>query len=236
MNTRIPFGLLNCWILCRGRYKKERTADEGDSEQGGEKTVQSANIFYRAPYQKPRRLLNVQMLTRPMADSTLFPDLPDEARCWVYTSAAPLSASTQEALSEQVRSFLEDWSSHNRPVRGAATVLYDRFLVLAATLEGDGDISGCGIDASTHAIDEAADTLGVEWAPSLHVVYRTSDGTVEAVSRSTFRTQVEEGTVTASTVVFDPSVTTLGEVRSGEFEQPAGESWHARIFRIPEPA
>ncbi len=171
-----------------------------------------------------------------MTDSPLFPDLPDTARCWIYTAAEPIDPSTQEALLEPVEAFLETWTSHNRPVRGAATVLYDRFLVLAATLEGEGDISGCGIDASTRVIDEAAEALGIEWAPSLHVTYRQADGTVETLSRSAFRERVQRGDVSAETPVFDPSVTELGAVRSGAFEQPAAASWHARVFHIPEPA
>lgn len=172
----------------------------------------------------------------PMADSTLFPALPDDARCWVYPSDTPIAPETQTALLEHVDAFLDDWASHNRPVQGRATVLYDRFLVLAATLPDGGDISGCGIDASTHAIDEAAAARGVTWVPSLHVVYRTPDGTVDTVSRSTFRTRVDDGSVTVDTTVFDPSVTTLGAVRHGAFEQPAGTSWHARVFSIPETA
>lgn len=186
------------------------------------------------------RVIRTPSLSTPdcasMADSPLFPDLPDDARCWIYTSDAPLAPETQAALVERVDAFLEDWASHNRPVQGRATVLYDRFLVLAATLPDGGDISGCGIDASTHALDEAAAALGVTWAPSLHVVYRTPDGTVDTVSRSTFRARIDDGTVTVDTAVFDPSVTTLGAVRDGAFEQPAGTSWHARVFSLPEPA
>ena len=37
----------------------------------------------------------------------------------------------------------------------------------------------------------------------------------------------------AETPVFDLSLTTLGQVRDGGFEKPAGASWHARVFRIP---
>lgn len=173
---------------------------------------------------------------RLMTDSPLFPDLPDEARCWIYTAAEPIDPSTQEAMLEQVDAFLEGWASHQHPVRGAATVLYDRFLVLAATLEGEGDISGCGIDASTHAIDEAAEALGIEWAPALHVVYKRADGTVATLPRSAFRKRVQRGDVTAETPVFDPSVTELGAVRAGAFEKPAAASWHARVFDIAEPA
>jgi hypothetical protein len=171
-----------------------------------------------------------------MADASLFPDLPGDAHCWIYVSDAPLDADMHAALLERVESFLAEWSSHDRPVRGDAAILHDRFLVLAATLDGPGDVSGCGIDASVHAIEDAAADLGVTWAPSLHVAFRADDGSVQTVSRSAFRARAEDGTVTTETIVFDPSVTTLAAVRNGDFEQPAGASWHARAFALPEPA
>jgi hypothetical protein len=96
-------------------------------------------------------------------------------------------------------------------------------------------VSGCGIDSLVHAVDEAAAHLGISWASALSVFYRDADGHVQTASRADFRAQVQAGTITARTPVFDPSLTTLGAARS-RFEQPAGDSWHARIFRIPAPA
>ena len=170
-----------------------------------------------------------------MNTDTLFPNLPDAARCWVHTADAPLSPDEQAALVERMESFIENWSSHGRPVTGRVTVLADRFLVLAAIVEG-GEISGCGIDSAVHAVDEAAADLQIDWAPALHVVYRAADGDVRTLSRPQFRQRVDDGDVTAGTTVFDPSVTTLGEVRDGSFERSAGSSWHARAFNLAEPA
>lgn len=170
-----------------------------------------------------------------MTPSELFPALPDDARCWVHTAAKPLSDDTQQALLDRLQSFIDGWTSHGRPVQGRATVLDDRFLVLAATVEGD-DLSGCGIDSAVHAIDAAAVDLQIDWAPSLHVVYRRPDGEIEVLPRPAFRRRVDAGEVRADTPVFDPSVRTLGAVRQGDFEQPAGSSWHARTFQIPEAA
>jgi hypothetical protein len=170
-----------------------------------------------------------------MNDDTLFPDFPADARLWVYAADAPLSDAQQQALHAKLDAFFADWTSHGRPVRGAAQVVADRFLLVAATLEG-GDISGCGIDDSVHAVDALADDLGIAWLSPLHVFYRDAAGQVVACSRGTFQTRVEEGAVTADTPVFDPSITTVEALREGQFEQPAGDAWHARVFDIPTPA
>jgi hypothetical protein len=168
--------------------------------------------------------------------SSLLPDLPDAARVWVHPATEPLSAETQDQLLTRLRTFVERWSSHNQAVEGGAAVLHNRFVILAGARVDGAAPSGCAIDDATHAVDEAADALGIEWVPSLHVLYRTDDGAVAAVSRAAFQDRVEAGKVTTNTTVFDPSVTTLGAVRTGAFEQPAGQSWHADAFSLPEPA
>ena len=161
--------------------------------------------------------------------------LPDAARCWIYVAERPLTEAEQTALLNALETFFEGWVSHGRPVHGAATCLDDRFLVVAGTLMQEGTISGCGIDASVHAVEEAAQRLGLRWASPLLVFYRDADDTVVSLPRSAFKKLVADGTVNAETQVFDVSLTTLGQLRSGGFEQPAGDSWHARVFRIPKP-
>lgn len=168
-----------------------------------------------------------------MADLSPFSALPDDARLWVHASATPLDEPTQEALLDRLTTFIDGWSSHQHAVEGAATMLHDRFLVIAATRADGNDISGCGKDDLAHAIDEAASALDIEWVPSLHVLYRDADGSVTAVSRPIFQSHADEGRVTADTPVFDPSITTLGALREGALEQPARDTWHAQLLGTP---
>jgi len=168
--------------------------------------------------------------------SSLLPDLPDAARVWIHPATDALSAKTQDVLLKQLRAFVARWSSHNQAVEGDAAVLHDRFVILAGARVDGADPSGCAIDDATQAVDEAAGALGIDWVPSLHVLYQTEDGSIAAVSRATFQDRVEAGAVTTDTTVYDPSVTTLGAVRHGDFEQSAGQSWHADAFALPDPA
>lgn len=168
-----------------------------------------------------------------MADLSAFSALPDDARLWIYAADTPLDDATHSALLDRLSAFMDGWTSHEHPVEGAATILHDRFLIVAATTAGGGDISGCGIDDLTRAIDDAASTLSIDWVPSLHVLYRTPDDTVTAVSRRAFQQRANDGSVTPETPVFDPSLTTLGALRDGAFEMPARESWHAQLLGTP---
>src|SRR5690606_23366861 len=164
----------------------------------------------------------------------LLPDLPDTARLWIFTADQPLSASTTEALQTRMDAFFTEWASHGRAVSGAGTVLADRFLAVAAHL--DGGVSGCGIDSMTHAVEEIARELGFGWADALQIAYREASGAVRVVPRPAFRALVRDGAVTAETPVFVTTLDSLGDLRASGIERPAAESWHARVFRIPVPA
>ncbi len=164
-----------------------------------------------------------------------FPDFPDEARLWIYTAEQNLTPDEATRAAEAFQGFLRQWQSHGRPVRGQAVILENRFLLLAAHIPG-GTISGCGIDASVHAVEALSQHLGIHWLTGMQVSYRDADGHIRMASRPAFRGLVQSGTVTADTLVFDTALTTLGQLRQLGFERPAHASWHARLFRIPQPA
>ncbi len=161
----------------------------------------------------------------------LFAELPDSARLWIFAADRPLTETESHTLLEALRPFLATWQAHGRPVCGQATVLHQRFLLLAGYVPG-GEISGCSIDAATRAVHAAGQSLGITWMSPLVVFYRDPDGTVRHASRGQFRRLIAEGKVTAKTPVFDLSLTTVGDLRQSGFEKPAGQSWHARVFTL----
>lgn len=165
----------------------------------------------------------------------LFPTLPDDARCWVYVADRPLRDAQQANLLGRLQAFFDEWTSHGQRVRGAATFMDDRILLLAAAVPG-GDLSGCGIDKSVHAIEAAAQQHAFSWISPLQVVWREAAGTLQHGPRSAFRQLVKQDMVDGATPVLDLSVDTLGAVRDGRFEQPAHQSWHGRVFRLTQPA
>ncbi|HEX7069839.1 MAG TPA: hypothetical protein VF190_03490 [Rhodothermales bacterium] len=164
-----------------------------------------------------------------MAIDTLFSDYPAHAQLWVYPTAQTLSDEQEAGLLAALQPFLSTWTTHGSPVTASAAVVGRRFLLIAGYIP-DGGVSGCGIDASTRAIEQAARSQGIEWASTLEVFYRDASGTVASVGRRDFRQLAENGTVSDQVAVFDPSITTVGALRDGSFERPASESWHGRYF------
>ena len=159
--------------------------------------------------------------------------LPDSARIWIYAADRTLDESEGKRLVEFLESFCAEWRYHGRKVNSAAAVLNGRFAVLAG-VTAEGDISGCGIDSSVHALERAAAELSLQWLPGLYVHFRESNGSIRSVTRPNFRALAASGDVGPATPVFDLSVDSLGALRAGMFEQPAGSTWHGRVFRLAE--
>ena len=161
--------------------------------------------------------------------------LPDRARVWLFGADADLP----ESVLRDVRAFLPTWSSHGRSVRAEAAVLSERVLAVAALIspeELNAGVSGCGIDAMTHAVEAAFAEADVRQASALAVSFR-EDGAWRTVPRPAFRALARDGAVSGETRVLDLTPTTLGDLRqSGGAERRAAEAWHGRAFGLALPA
>ena len=164
--------------------------------------------------------------------------LPDDARLWLFAADRALTADEQTVLLDQMQAFIAGWTSHGRPVPAEATLLHERLLAIGAQLaqgEVNAGVSGCGIDSLQHALDAAAAQVGFAWLSGLDVLFRNDRGMIQALPRPAFRVLAKDGRVTAETRVFDLTLDTVGALRATGVERTAGDSWHARVFRIAAP-
>ncbi len=93
------------------------------------------------------------------------------------------------------------------------------------------DASGCSIDALFHALRGLEAQLGTSLVGNGAVYWRDASGAVMHADRPTFRAAAAAGAVHGKTLVFDPTITSVGAWRR-EFEKPAGASWHARLLPV----
>ncbi len=160
-----------------------------------------------------------------------FDSLPDDARLWLFAASGPVP----DAALAQVRAFLPTWASHGRAVTAHAERASDSVLAVAALIspeEFNAGVSGCGIDAMTHAVEAAFEASGLAQASPLAVSYRDASGAWQSVSRSTFRRLAREGTVGAHTEVLDLTTTDLGALRARGVVRPAAQAWHGVAFGL----
>lgn len=161
-----------------------------------------------------------------------FDHVPDDARVWVFATPRPLESTDAGALLERVDGFLERWAAHGASVVGARDFRHGQFLLIAADERATG-VSGCSIDSLFHALAGVEQELGTDLRrTSSYVFYRDADGRVQAAERPAFRQLAAVGGVGEDTPVFDNTIATVGDLRSGGWEKRFGESWHARAFPI----
>lgn len=167
----------------------------------------------------------------PRAASPPFRSLPDSARLWCFGVSRDLAPEEERRLLDTVDRFLAGWKAHGHPLAASRDWRLGRFL-LVATDESVTPPSGCSIDALVRGLREVEREFGVEMVGGGPVWYREggTDGPVRRVSRAEFRAAAHEGVIGPNTIVFDLSLTRIGELRAGRWELPARDSWHVRLM------
>jgi hypothetical protein len=157
-----------------------------------------------------------------------FAALPDEARVWVFSAAAPVTGAAADVLLREVDQHLTQWRAHGVPLVCARDWRDDRFLAVGVD-EAASNASGCSIDALFHALRALEAQLGTSLVGNGAVYWRDVSGAVSVADRPAFRAVAAAGAVGPDTLVFDSTITTVGAWRR-EFEKPARASWHARLL------
>jgi hypothetical protein len=157
-----------------------------------------------------------------------FSQLPDHARLWIFAADRPLDARESATLLDIVDRFVAGWAAHGAPVVGGRDWRHDRFLLVGADERATG-VSGCSTDTLFHALGAAEQTLGVSLRDASLVFWRDEHGAIHSAPRPGFRALAAAGSVDGTTVVFDHTIPTVGDLRE-RWEVRLADSWHARAF------
>lgn len=159
-----------------------------------------------------------------------FVALPDEARTWVFSAAAPVVDAAAGALLSTVDAHLANWRAHGAPLVCAREWRDDRFLVIGVDEAATG-ATGCSIDGLFHVLRNIESLVGTTLVGGGTVYWRDAAGTVVSGARPVFREAAAGGAVVAETHVFDTTITTVGAYRAG-FEKAAADSWHGKLLPV----
>jgi len=154
--------------------------------------------------------------------------LPDDSRVWVFGASRALADAEIARADSALAGFLPGWAAHGASLRTGHEVLERRFLVVAVD-ERSAGASGCSIDALARHVEALGRALDVDLLGGGRIWYRVGEE-IECCDRAEFRARASRGEITASTPVFDTTLTDLRGLRGGGFERPAGSSWHARLL------
>jgi hypothetical protein len=160
--------------------------------------------------------------------------LPDNARTWVFGADKTIKAPASDTLLREVDGFLSQWQAHGSPLTVGRDWKYGRFLTVAVDQSTAG-ASGCSIDGLFRTLKGLEPKLGASLVTSGLIFFRDENGAVQSVDRDQFTALGAKGKIAPGTLVFDPTVTTLGEWKA-RFELNAEDSWHSKLLRKNQPA
>ena len=155
-------------------------------------------------------------------------DLPDSSRTWVFGADRNLDETATDLLLRETDRFISQWHAHGAPLTAARDWKHRRFLVVAVDQSTAG-ASGCSIDGLFRSLKALEPRLGASLITSGLLFYRGPKRDIESVDREQFSALSAKGEIGPDTRVFDPTVTTLGDLRA-RFELDAVESWHAKLL------
>ena len=159
-----------------------------------------------------------------------FSQLPAEARLWIYQADRQLTAEESASIGQELKAFVANWLAHKVKVAGEGILLYDRFVMLAAD-ESDVSVSGCSIDRTVHFIKVLGARYKVNFFDRSYTCYQDGDQ-IAGCDIDTFLALIAEGKVNDQTIVFNNTVTTLGQLRSA-WQQPLSRSWQKHYTKPP---
>jgi hypothetical protein len=164
----------------------------------------------------------------------LLPAFPDTARAWLHAPAQPLDEAQRETILAKLQRTVEHWKSHGTVVPAHAQFLDGSVLLVVADFTG-AEASGCSIDRMVVAVREAGQAAGAELVDLLGV-HAVIDGQLRFFDRKGFAQAVQAGQAGPDTLVYDLTLTQLGEVRQGLWKRPASQGWHGKAFRLASSA
>jgi hypothetical protein len=105
----------------------------------------------------------------------------------------------------------------------------NRFLVVGVD-QSDANASGCSIDGLFRALQGLEREIGARLVGGGRVYYRDQAGAAQSAARAELDDLLARGVIGPDTVVFDTSITDLGEWRA-RFEQPARKTWVGELMK-----
>ena len=147
--------------------------------------------------------------------NTLFPNLPDHSRLWIYISNREFEPVEVDAITNSINQFVRSWKAHQKSLTAEGTLLLNRCVVFAVN-EHDEQITGCSIDGSVKLIKEMEQQYGVDFFNRLNMLI-SINGNTKMVSYHDLENHKEDW-------IYNPNIQTLKEIR---------EKWLVPIKETP---
>ncbi len=151
----------------------------------------------------------------------------DNSRVWIFQNPIRFNDAEAEEIKNILSSFLSQWNAHGAAVKGFATVLYNKFIIIMAD-EGETIVSGCSSDSLERMIKQIRDKYNVDLFERLSLSFIV-DGEIISIMLHEIEKHIENGTLTPDTLYFNNTV--LNKIDFVEkWILPASQSWLSKYF------
>lgn len=127
---------------------------------------------------------------------------PDESRVWIYQADKPFNEEDIMHINEDIDTFCEQWTSHNRDLRAIGGVMHDLFVVLVVD-ESQSSASGCSIDKSVAFVKSLEQKYGRKLLERNNVAWLDENEQIHTIPLQELQGAVREGKISMQTRVFD---------------------------------
>ncbi|WP_276358935.1 ABC transporter ATPase [Daejeonella sp. H1SJ63] len=158
-------------------------------------------------------------------------NISENSRLWIYHSNRILNNNEELAIQKILNEFTSEWQAHGHALAALGEVLHHQFIVLSVDEQIAG-ATGCSIDKSVNLIKEIEQKFGINLFDRFRIAFRQDQNIINC-SREEFEELIRNGKINSQTPVFNNLINTRKELFS-KWEIPFSQSWHSKIFSLPE--
>lgn len=156
---------------------------------------------------------------------TSFEKLSDQANIWIYQADRELSPIDTNTILEQVKLFLESWSSHGRPLLASAQIRNNYFLILGVE-KPDFELSCCTTDSAIQLLHQIKAATSINFLNRNKIIIKDVNK-YSVLSLREVKEKLKEGSISPDMFTFDNTITHKQELETA-WLIPVKEAWFSR--------
>jgi hypothetical protein len=133
-------------------------------------------------------------------------DFDDASKVWIYQSSRPFSNREIVEINDQLHHFYTQWMSHGAPVKGWASVVFDRYIIMMAD-ETENVLGGCSMDDAQRVIKSLERQYQVKLFDRLTLSFYVKEK-IEMLPFNQVQYALDKGFISGDTLMFNNLVAT----------------------------
>jgi hypothetical protein len=148
--------------------------------------------------------------------------LPDSSRIWLFAASRPLEDDELQSLEKELDSFVGGWKSHGNELNAGFAILHKTIVAIAVDESAESP-SGCSIDKAFRLLTDLGVAMQIDFMNRMLLV-KPYCNISKVFTQAEAMAAIDAGELGRHDLVFNPSLSTLGELRA-DYLQLFAENW-----------